>query len=166
MGRGGPKPRRRQRPRRQEVFSINVGLPPNGPQEYDPKVYPDADVYRDHVVSVLNDAPIDGWIFELVYRFGIYHGLNVDWAIMINARAVADGLKAERRRVERIDICHSEVHSHSFKRSSDPADKLGERTTIMPLTARQAVRVSKAYDEQLALLSREWPERVRRWIDG
>ncbi|WP_156670020.1 hypothetical protein [Mycobacterium sp. E3305] len=157
---------RGRKPRRREVYSVNVGLPPTQRNDYSPKVYPDAEIYRDHVVSVLNDAPIDGWVFELVFRYGIYRGLNVDWAIMINARAAADGPRAERRRVERTDICHSEVHCHKFSNSSDPADTLGERTTIMPLTEGQAVRVSRAYDEQMSLLSREWPERVRRWIDG
>ena len=158
--------RKGKRPRRREVYSINVGYPPSQPKTYSPKDYPDGDVCRDHVVSVLNDAPIDGWLFELVYRYGIYRGLTVDWAIMLNARAAADGPKAERRRVERIDICHSEVHRHSFTRSSDPEDEQGKRTTIQPLTAGDAVKVSKAYDDQLALLSREWPERARSWIDG
>ncbi|OBF91044.1 hypothetical protein A5791_15790 [Mycobacterium sp. 852002-51163_SCH5372311] len=149
--------------KRREVYSINAGYPPSQ-QEYDPKAYPDT--YRDHVVSVLHDTPIDGWIFELVFRFAIYRGLNVDWAIMINARAAVDGAKAERRPVERIDICHSEVHCHTFGRSSDPADELGERRTIMALVANDAVKVSRAWDEQMELISREWPQRVRRWIDG
>lgn len=162
MGRSSRKPRRR------EVYSINAGYLPDQPQKYNPRDYPDAEVFRDTVVTVLNDEPIDGWKFELVFRFGIYRGLNVDWAIMLNARTASPtpGAKRLRRLVERIDICHSELHTHSFTQSSDPADDQGERTTIMSLSAGDAVIVSRAYDEQMALLSREWPQRARRWIDG
>lgn len=36
----------------------------------------------------------------------------------------------------------------------------------MSISAGDEVTVNDAYELQLALLSREWPERIRRWIDG
>lgn len=160
-GRGG----RRSKPRRREVRSINAGYLPTQAQPYNPKDYPDDRVSRDTVVSVLG-APIDGWLFELVYRFAIFRGYNIDWAIMINARRVEDGSKADRRKVLRIDICHSEVHRHIFRQSSDPADDLGIRETIMSLSSQDAVRVSQQWDAQMVLISRTWHQRAREWIDG
>jgi hypothetical protein len=155
----------RGRRKRPQVRSINVGYPPTVRQPYDPAVYPADEVYRDTVVSVLG-APVDGWIFELVYRYAIYHGRNIDWAIMIWARRVEDGMNPVRRRVQRIDICHSEVHCHNFRQTSDPDDDLGERDVIVSLSANDGVRVSHEWDDQMALLSVQWPERIRRWIDG
>jgi hypothetical protein len=157
--------RRKRKSQRRQVHSITVGYPPTVKQSYDPAAYPPDEVYKDTVVSVLG-PPIEGWVFELVYRYAIYRGLNVDWAIMIWARHVDDGVNAVRRPVQRIDICHSEVHSHEFLRSSNPTDEQGERNPIVSLTANDAVTVSREWDEQMALLSREWPARVRRWIDG
>jgi hypothetical protein len=160
-GRGG----RRKPPRRRKVRSINAGYLPSHAQPYNPKDYPEDQLDRDTVVSVLG-PPIDGWLFELVYRFAIFRGYNVDWAIMIFARRVEEGSKADRRNVLRIDICHSEVHRHIFKQSSDPADDLGIRETIMSLSNNDGVRVSQQSDHQLALISRTWQQRVREWIDG
>jgi hypothetical protein len=156
---------RRKPPRRRVVRPINVGYLPSQPQPYNPKDYPQDQLDRDTLVGVLG-PPIDGWLFELVYRFAIYKGHNIDWAIMINARRVEEGSKADRRNVLRIDICHSEVHRHIFKQSSDPADDLGIRETIMSLSNGDGVKVSRQWDEQMALISRTWTQRAREWIDG
>jgi hypothetical protein len=158
-------PSRRRTPQRRPVRSINVGYLPTHAQPYNPKDYPEDELYRDTVVSVLG-PPIEGWLFELVYRFAIYKGFNVDWAIMIFARRVDEGAKAKRRNVLRIDICHSEVHRHIFKQSGDPADDLGIRETIMSLSNGEAAKVSGQWDYQMVLVSHTWRERVREWIDG
>jgi hypothetical protein len=155
----------RRRPRRREVRSINLGYLPSHAQPYDPKDYPEDELNRDTIVSVMG-APIDGWLFELVYRFAIWKGFNVDWAIMIFARRVDEGSQAERRKVLRIDICHSEVHRHIFQKSSDPADDLGIRETIMSLSSGEGAKVSGQWDYQMALVSRTWEQLVREWIDG
>jgi hypothetical protein len=155
---------RRPKPRQRTVRTITAGYPKSN-TEYNPKGYPEDQRHDDHVVGVLG-PPIDGWLFELVYRYAIYRGLNVDWAIMINARRADDGSKGERRNVLRIDICHSEVHRHIFKQSSDPADDLGIRQTIMSLSNGDAAKVSRQYDDQMAAISRTWERRVREWIDG
>jgi hypothetical protein len=161
----GQKGRQHKRPRRREVRSINVGYLPSHAQPYNPKDYPEDTLDRDTLVSVLG-PPIDGWLFELVYRFAIHRGYNIDWAIMINARRVEEGSKAKRRNVLRIDICHSEVHRHIFKQSGDPVDDLGIRETIMSLSNGDGVKVSRQWDEQMVLISRTWQQRVREWIDG
>jgi hypothetical protein len=155
----------RRKGKRRQVRSITGGYPPTVKQPYNPAAYPPDEVYRDTVASILA-PPIDGWLFELVYRYAIHHGLNIDWAIMIWARRTEDGLTAVRRRVQRIDICHSEVHCHNFRYSDDPDDDVGERDPIVSLSANDGVTVSREYDKQMALLSLEWPERIRRWIDG
>lgn len=159
-GRGG-----RRKPRRRVVRSINVGYLPSHAQPYDPKDYPEDELYRDTVVSLLG-PPIDGWLFELVYRFAIFRGYNIDWAIMIFARRVDEEPKGPRRKVLRIDICHSEVHRHIFKQSSDLADDLGIREPILSLSNGEGVRVSREWDHQMTLISRNWQQRVREWIDG
>lgn len=158
-------PGRRRKPRRQQVRSINLGYLPSHAQPYNPRDYPEDELNRDTVVSVLG-PPIDGWLFELVYRFAICRGYNVDWAIMIFARRVDESPKAPRRKVLRIDICHSEVHRHIFKQSSDPADDQGIRETILSLSSGEGVKVSHQWDYQMALISRNWRQRVREWIDG
>lgn len=134
---------------------------------YDATQFPEEILYRDQVASTLG-APVDGWTPELVFRYTVCQplGLNVDWAIMINARRVEDGGSGPRRRVERIDICHSEVHIHRFRIGDDPDDDLGERSTIISLYAGDEVTVSQQWDLQMQLLSREWPKRMRRWLDG
>ncbi|MBE5471601.1 hypothetical protein E3G67_003551 [Mycobacteroides abscessus] len=156
---------KKRRPRRQQVLSITAGYLPRQTAPYDPAAYPDDLLIRDKVASILG-GPIGGWNFELVYRFAIFHGLNIDWAIMLNAVKDADGLCAERRRVERIDICHSEVHRHTFRLSSDPDDNLGDRTVIQSISADDAVIVNREYDKQMDFVSREWELRARRWLDG
>ena len=134
---------------------------------YDPSQFADEDLYPDKVASILG-APIDGWTPELVFRYAVYRPLqlNVDWAIMLYARRVEDGGSGPRRRVERIDICDSEVHVHRFRRSGDPDDDQGERHTIVSLYAGDEATVSHQYDLQMQWLSREWPKRLRRWLDG
>jgi hypothetical protein len=156
---------RRRKPRRRVVRSINVGYLPSQAQPYRPQDYPEDELYRDTVVSLMG-APVDGWLFELVYRFALFRGYNIDWAIMIFARRADEGSKAERRKVLRIDICHSEVHRHVFKRSGDPAGDLGIRETILPLSRDDGAKVSNQWDYQMALVSREWQQRAREWIDG
>ena len=133
---------------------------------YDPSRFPEDAIYKDTIVSVLG-APMDGWIPELVYRYEIYAplGLNVNWAIMLNARPAEDA-SAPRRRVERVDLCHSEIHIHRFRRSSHPDDDLGERSPIMSLHTGDEATVSNEWDNQMALISRDWPDRMRRWLDG
>lgn len=138
-----------------------------GLQEYDVTAFPEDLLYRDQVVSVLG-APMAGWIPELVFRYAVFQpiALNVDWAIMLNARRVEDGAVAPRRRVERIDICHSEVHIHRFRRGDDPDDDQGKRTRIVSLYAGDEDTVNRQFDLQMTLLSQEWESRVRRWMDG
>lgn len=134
---------------------------------YDPTVFHEDWLYRDKIVSVLG-APMDGWVPELVYRLAIDQrtGLNVDWAIMTYAFREETGATGDRRRVERIDICESEVHLHRFRRSDDPADDQGERRRIISLYAGDEATVSHQWDEQMMAHSREWEYRMRRWIDG
>jgi hypothetical protein len=157
--------RRRKPPRRQEVRSINLGYLPSHAQPYNPKDYPEDELYRDDVVSVLGE-PIDGWLFELVYRYAIYKAYNIDWAIMIFARRTDQGPKAARRKVLRIDICHSEVHRHIFKQGSDPADDQGIRETILSLSSGDGVKVNDQWDYQMTVVSHTWQQRAREWIDG
>lgn len=133
---------------------------------YDPSRFPEDALYEDTIVSVLG-APMDGWTPELVYRYEIYAplGLIVNWAIMLNARPAEDA-SAPRRLVERVDLCHSEIHVHRFRRTSDPDDNLGERSTIASLHTGDEATVNDEWERQMALISREWPERMRRWLDG
>jgi len=137
------------------------------PDPYDPaNLFDEDDLARDKVVGVLGE-PIDGWVPELVYRYALHRsGLMVDWAIMLDTYRVEHGSDEPRRRVERIDICESEVHVHRFRRSDDPDDDQGERATILPLYAGDEVTVDRQWDEQFAILNREWRQRMRRWIDG
>ena len=134
---------------------------------YDISEFPEDQLYTDECVSVMG-APIHGWVPELFFRYTIFtpEGLNVDWAIALNVRRVEDGGSGPRRKVERIDICHSEVHSHRFKMSDDPDDDLGRRKKLVSLYAGDAVTVNDQWDLQMHILSREWPQRVERWIDG
>jgi hypothetical protein len=159
--------RRRKPPRarRQVVRSINLGYLPTHARPYDPREYPADELDRDSVVSVLG-PPIEGWLFELVYRFAIFRGHNVDWAIMVFARRVDGGTGADRRSVLRIDICHSEVHRHIFKQSSDPADDLGIRETIMSLSSGDGAKVSSQWEYEMFQISQNWQQRVREWLDG
>jgi hypothetical protein len=71
-----------------------------------------------------------------------------------------------RRRVERIDICHSEIHVHDFRQSDDPLDDQGRRRALRSISAGDEVTVDREYGTQLELLAREWPHRIRRWLDG
>jgi hypothetical protein len=136
-------------------------------QPYDPTVYPPDQLDPDKIASQLG-TPIDGWVPELIIRYCILipRALNVDWALMIDVYHVDEDGETVRRRVERIDICHSEIHVHEFRQSDDPTDDQGRRKVLESISAGDEVRVCRAYDEQLALLSREWQARVRRWIDG
>lgn len=155
----GSRPRRR----RTKVSAFLQSTLPH----YDVTIYTEADLFRDKVVSTLG-APVDGWVPELVYRYAIHQqtGLNVDWAIMLYAYRSEDGARGDRRRVERIDICDSEVHTHRFRLSDEPDDDQGERTTVTSLYAGNEATVNHQWDVQMAILSREWPDRMRRWLDG
>jgi hypothetical protein len=134
---------------------------------YDPGRYAPELLDLDKIAGALGPA-IDGWIPELVYRYSILipRGLCIDWAIMIDVYRVDDDGKVVRRKVERIDICHSEVHVHTFRQSDDPRDDVGRRTTLLSISAGDETKVSSEFDQQLSLLSREWEARVRRWMDG
>ncbi|MCV7424391.1 hypothetical protein H7K45_27980 [Mycobacterium yunnanensis] len=129
--------------------------------------FPEDLLYRDKIASTLG-PPIRGWIPELVFRYAIFQPLelNVDWAIMLYARPVGDSSKEARRRVERIDICDSEVHTHRFRMSDDPDDDQGQRKKLISLYAGDEATVSRQYDLQMSYLSREWEQRMRRWLDG
>ena len=103
-------------------------------QPYDPTVYPPDQLDPDKIVSQLG-APIDGWTPELIFRFAILRrrALYVDWALMFDVYRIDEDDKTVRRRVERIDICHSEVHVHEFRQSDDPADDQGRRKVLMSI---------------------------------
>ena len=140
----------------------DAGLP-----RYDPSIYPKDDVYKVETVGALG-APMDSWVPELAWRMtGVQStGVVVDWAIMINAYREEDGAGGPRRRVERIDICDSEVHVHRFCRSSDPNDDLGKCERLISLSAGDEFSVDCQFDDQMVLVSHEWENRMRRWIDG
>jgi hypothetical protein len=154
------------RRKRKRILPVGAFLS-DSPPKYDVSAFPEDLLYRDKVVSVLG-PPIDGWIPELAFRYAVFQpiGLNVDWAIMLNARRTEDGTYAPRRRVERIDICHSEVHFHRFRRSGDPDDDQGERKAIISLYAGDEATVNDQFDLQMMRLSHDWELRMRRWIDG
>ncbi len=138
-----------------------------GLARYDQDGFPEKRLFRDKIAGQLG-APIDGWVPEVIYRYAALtpEWLVVDWAIMIDVyRVEADG-EVTRRRVERIDICHSEIHVHVFRQSDDPGDDQGRKTVLTSISAGDEVIVSRAYDEQLALLFADWQLRVERWIDG
>ncbi len=159
MGKGRRNRDKRRQQRELDVRDV-VG-------KYEPSVYPPESLDEDKIVGQLG-APIDGWTPELIYRYAILKrdGLNVNWAIMIDAYRVTENDEEIRRSVERIDICESEVHVHSFRQTDDPDDDQGRREVLMSISAGDAVIVSREFDIQLALLSHEWPSRFRRWIDG
>ena len=159
MGKGARNREKRKREQGDDVRTV-IG-------EYDPEAYPPELLFSDKTAGQLG-APIDGWIPELIYRYAILmpEGLTVDWAIMIDVYRVDENGDTIRRRVERIDICESEIHIHHFRQSDDPDDDQGRREVLMSISAGDEVTVSRAYDEQLHYLSREWQGRVRRWVDG
>lgn len=158
MGKGKRNREKRSQPKNQ---------PPPDSGDYRPDAFPIETLDSDKIVGPLG-SPLDGWNFELIYRYAIQllTGLNVNWAIMIDAYKWNEDGRSVRRRVERIDICDSEIHTHTFRQSDDPRDRAGRRTVHESISAGDEVRVSRAFDEHLALLSREWEARVRRWIDG
>ncbi len=160
VGKGARNREKRRRQRNRGDLRTVIG-------RYDPEVYPPELLDPDKIASQLG-APIDGWTPELVYRYAILlpEGLNVDWAIMIDVYRVDEMGETIRRRVRRIDICESEIHVHHFRQSGDPDDHQGRREVLMSISAGDEVTVSREFDAQLALLSREWQARVRRWIDG
>ena len=152
--------RRRQQDAAHDIRSV-VG-------EYDPHKYSTESLQHEEIASDLG-PPIDGWVPQLTYRFTTYvpAALIVDWAIMLNVYRVSENHDdAHRRRVQRIDICESEVHVHEFRRSDDPNDDQGRRVVLMSISADDDARVSGEFALQMGYLSQEWPERVRRWIDG
>lgn len=143
-------------------FLAAAELPP-----YDPAIYADDGVDVVNSVSALG-ATMGGWTPELAWRMSL-HRLNdtvVDWAIMMNAYREEGGASGPRRKVERIDICHSEVHVHRFRMSDDPNDDLGERTKLISLHQGDEFTVDIQWDNQMELISHEWQQRLRRWIDG
>lgn len=134
---------------------------------YDPGQLPPERLFADKVVGQLG-APVDGWIPELVYRYAILvpESLCVDWAIMLDVYRLDENGGVIRRRVERIDICHSEIHVHEFRRSDDPLDDGGRRRVLRSISAGDEVTVDREYGIQLDQLAHDWLDRVRRWIDG
>ncbi|BBZ80036.1 hypothetical protein MANY_53730 [Mycolicibacterium anyangense] len=75
------------------------------------------------------------------------------------------GTRVQRRHVERIDCCDSEIHRHLFSINSDPNDHDGERESLRELTADDAAIVDSEFDVHLAMMLQDWQERVRRWLD-
>jgi hypothetical protein len=134
---------------------------------YDPKRYAPERLYADKVVGQLG-ASVDGWTPELVYRYAILvpESLCVDWAIMVDVYRLDGSGEVIRRRVERIDICHSEIHVHEFRQSDDPLDDHGRKRVLMSISAGEEVTVDREYGRQLDQLAVDWLDRVRRWIDG
>jgi len=135
--------------------------------KYDQVGFPEELLFRDKIVGQLG-SPIDGWVPQLIYRYAALtpEWLVVDWAIMVDVYRVEANGEETRRRVERIDICHSEVHVHVFRQSDDPSDDQGRKTVLTSISAGDEVIVSRAYEEQLAMVFADWQLRVERWIDG
>ena len=69
------------------------------------------------------------------YAILIPEGLNLEWAIMIDIYRIDEAGQVIGRRVERIDICESEIHVHHFRRSDDPDDDQGCREVIEAISA-------------------------------
>jgi len=162
---------RKRTPRRREVYSVNVGYQPNQPAgQYLPKVlYPDR--FEDRTSFPL-EPPFQRWKGELTWTFAYYRGVMVDWALMLDViRAdapinVAEDGPRERRRVERVDCCDSQMHRHLFTINSDPNDNDGEREIFRELTANDADIVDSEFYHYFEMLIKHWEERVRRWLDG
>jgi hypothetical protein len=156
----GKGSRNRELRRQEEELREAVG-------NYDPEQFPQDRLDPDMIVGTLG-APVDGWTPELIYRYEqlLPERLTVNWAIMVDVFRVDQSGNTIRRKVERIDICHSEIHIHRFRRSDDPEDDLGERDVLMSISAGDEHIVSREFEVQLQLLSLEWPRRVERWIDG
>jgi hypothetical protein len=163
--------RRRRRPHRREVYSINVGYPPNPPaQKYLPKIlYPDR--FEDETSFAL-EPPFEGWRGELIWSYATYHGRMVDWALMlyvVRADApieLATKGPRERRQVERVDCCDSQIHRHLFTINSDPEDNDGEREVFRQLSANDADIVDSEFNFYFDMMIKHWSERVRRWLNG
>jgi len=162
---------RKRASRRREVYSINVGYPASKPVAgYFPKVlYPDR--FEDQTSFPL-EPPFQGWKGELTWTFSYYRGIMVDWALMLDVIRsdapidVAVHGPRERRRVERVDCCDSQIHRHLFTINSDPDDDDGERQIFRELTANDADIVDGEFHHYFDMLIGHWPERVRRWLDG
>ena len=162
---------RRRKPRPHEVYTINVGYPGNQPpQKYLPKIlYPDR--FEDETSFAL-EPPFQGWKGELIWAFAYDRGVMVDWALMLNvidADApinVAELGPRQRRRVERVDCCDSQIHRHLFTINSDPDDNDGEREIFRELTANDADVVNREFHHYYDQMIKHWTERVRRWLDG
>ncbi len=161
----------RRKPPRRERYSISAGYPPNPPpQPYLPEIlYPDR---VEDVTSFALEPPFAGWRGELTWTYALYRGLVVDWALMlyvVRADAPID-VEAhgprERRRVERVDCCDSQIHRHLFTINSEPEDNDGEREVFRQLSANDADIVNGELDHYFQMMIKHWPERVRRWLDG
>lgn len=76
---------------------------------HNPATYPD-ELDTDKYVGSLG-LTVDGWAPKLAWRMSRlrHYGTLVDWAIMIDAYREEAGPAGSRRRVERIDVCHSEL---------------------------------------------------------
>lgn len=66
--------------------------------------------------------PYEGWRGELTYRVALDRGRYVDWALMLDVsqhdaveQLLLTGTRVQRRHVERIDCCDSEIHRHLFR---------------------------------------------------
>lgn len=163
---------RKRRPRREQVYSIQSGMPADAAAEpYFPKVlYPDR--VEDDASSELLPA-FHGWIGRLKWRFAIDRGIYVDWAIMLDVfredepnAMENDGIPRSLRHVERIDCCDSEIHRHIFTINSPPDDNDGQRAPLRTLTAGDASIVNQEFDHYFEMIALDWQERVRRWRNG
>lgn len=161
----------KRKPRPREVYSINVGYPGNEPpQKYLPKIlYPDR--FEDETSFILG-PPFEGWVAELRWKAAYYREHIVDWALMLDVIDADDPVNVaelgprDRRRVERVDCCDSQIHRHLFTINSDPDDNDGEREPFKELTANDADVVNDEFNHYYDQMIRHWRERVRRWRNG
>jgi hypothetical protein len=118
------------------------------------------------------EGEFQGWRGELTWTYALDHGLIVDWALMLDVLRVDAPLNVaehglrERRRVERVDSCDSQIHRHLFTINSDPDDNDGEREILIRLSENDADIVDRECQHYLDMLVKYWQERARRWLDG
>jgi hypothetical protein len=153
----------RRNKRRRELYSVTAGYPPDPPPEkYLPKIpYPDRDM--DETLISLG-PPVAGYLGELIWKYALYRGRMVDWALMLFVIPAESPIELatkgprQRRQVERVDCCESEINRHVFTINSDPEDNLGERAVLRPLRANDADIVDSEFNHYYEMMLRDWPE--------